>query len=637
MAAELVYDEEKDPWNDTWDLDSVWAPEPDPIEDPILISEQARNLPRVAASLYPSQFTEFAFRMPKTDELKDSEEEDDPFYMNFDAPAEEDEEYEEEEEEKPELKPGESPFFENFDFGARPYMRRIYDTPARRVLLMCARQVEKSTLLGNISLCYMSLVPSYRVLYVNSSATQAKTFSNDRIKEPIDTSPVLRKFTTRMLSANILEKQFVNQSKITLRYAFLNADRTRGIPAWDLKIDEFQDVLSDNIPVIEQCTAHAPKRYKRFTYAGTPKSLSNSIEIYWSRYSTQNQWVVPCERHGGEAGRFWNILGEKNIGKKSLVCEKCKQPLNPMAEGAQWAAMAQPGGKVSFEGYRIPQLMVPWKPWSEIIQDYERYPRDKFYNEVLGISYDSGLRPLTRDQVKDCCNADLHMADLEKFRALAFNQPVFCGIDWGTGENAYTVMTLATYVDQRFRVFYWHRFEGEQAGNIELQLQLIMELIEYFNVRIVGTDYGGGFSQNDTLVRKFGPQRIAKFQYMARANKKVAYNQKLGRFQVARTEVMSDIFNAIKRGRRIVEFPAWEEFESPHAEDMTNIFSEYNDKLKMIQYKHQPDKPDDSFHSLLYCWLASMLVIPRPDIIAPRREVNGQMVRNTDWGTGWQG
>jgi hypothetical protein len=32
------------------------------------------------------------------------------------------------------------------------------------------------------------------------------------------------------------------------------------------------------------------------------------------------------------------------------------------------------------------------------------------------------------------------------------------------------------------------------------------------------------------------------------------------------------------------------------------------------------DKPDDTFHAFLYCWMVSMIMKPRPDIIIPRRE-----------------
>lgn len=918
MAAEAVYTGFTD--EEVPDRE-IWSPEPELKEDPILLTQALRNLPKIPR-VKPSKFTGFAFFMPDEEGMG----------------------------------------FTNFSFEGRRHIKRMYDTPAKRILLFCGRQVEKSTMLGNIALCYMSMVPAYKVLYVSPSATQTKTFSADRIKEPIETSPILRKFTTNMLSANILEKQFVNRSKITMRYAFLNADRTRGIPAWMLQLDEFQDILSDNIPVIEQCLSHAPERWKRFLYAGTPKSLDNNIEYYRERLSTQGEWVVPCDRH---TPSHWNILGEKNVGKRGLVCEKCGELIDPMGERAQWARMVE---KAPFESYRIPQLMVPWKPWEEILLDYERYPRDKFYNEVLGISYDSGMRPLTTEQMRAVCNPNLHMVDYENYRDLSYSQPIYAGIDWGchdedtriltdsgykyfrdltdddkvaqwdvdtremsfvkpkvrtvrewdqpllhlktkggldtmvththrmrvgsrqgstwltesagelaerggnvtfvghvswkgeeretftlpglpkssgysgseprvfrmddwlellgyllseggvcfdgdrpsclkmsqretvnpekyvrmqdcldrmgipystfpnpstgdvnwtiygkqywqwvadncgthadqkrlprellflsprqlrilfnalldgdgyvdpregcasgayystskglcedfqelcirlgkrcivrlhkpaegnrktrwralwstgrdytfnkpsskiervpykgkvyccsvpsgyivterngcvsyqgnTGEHSYTVITLATYVDMKFRCFYAHRFVGEEVDP-PIQLERICELLTYFNVRLVGTDYGGGFDRNDHLIRKFGPQRIWKYQYVARAQKKVEWDTKLGRFKAHRTEVMSDIFNAIKRGKEC-EFPRWEDWRDPYGQDFLNIFSEYSETLKMVQYKHGVDKPDDTFHSFVTCWLASMMVQPRPDIILPRKE-----------------
>lgn len=548
----------------------IWKPEPDIWESPSILEEAKTKLPKLA-SILPSQFAEYAFRMPNED--------------------------------------GE---YSPFSFEERKHLRRIYDTPSKRVLLTCSRQCEKSTSVGNVALCYSCMVPAYRSLYVSPSATQTKTFSNDRIKEPIETSPILKRFTTKMLSANILEKQFVNRSKITMRYAFLNADRTRGIPSYLLAIDEFQDVLSDCLPVIEQCLSHAPEKWRRYIYAGTPKSLDNNIEYYRTNMSTQGEWVVPCDRH---TPRYWNILGEKNIGRKGLVCEKCKELINPRHQDATWARMVE---DAPFEGYRITQLMVPWKPWSEVLLDYERYSRDKFYNEVLGISYDSGLRPLTSEQVRVCCKEDIHISDYEKYRNMSYKQPFYMGLDFGSGENSYTVVSIATYIEMRFRVIYMHRFIGEDTTPT-VQMEKVRELVDYLNIALIGTDYGGGFDRNDTLIRWFGPQRVWKYQYMARCKKKVEWDSKLGRFKVHRTEVMSDIFNAIKRGNQC-EFPRWEEFKEPHGQDMLNIFSEYNKQLRMIQYKHRIDKPDDSFHSLLYCWLVSMIKHPRPDIICPRRQ-----------------
>ena len=560
-----------------------WEPEEEPFEA-FLTDDEAEHIRRHASpGILPSQFAAFAFRMPSAD--------------------------------------GQT--MEKFSFEGRRHMYRIYDTPAKRILLCCGRQVEKSTLIGNRMIIYSCLVPNFKTLYVSPSSTQTKTFSSDRIKDPLETSDVLRRFTTTALQQNIFEKQFVNRSKITLRYAFLNADRTRGIPSWGIFIDEFQDILGDNVPVIEQSSSHAPPNWQRFIYAGTPKSLDNTLEYYRSGstaqgrpMSTMGEWVVPCDAHGGEGGRYWNILGEKNLGKKFLICEKCGKQINPQTPDAQWAQQNADG---IYESYRIPQLMVPWRNWDDIMLDYSRYSRDRFYNEVLGISFDSGLRPISRTQVRACCKDDIRMSfeELEKYKNLAHGQPVWAGIDWGTGENSYTVLSLGTYIAGKFRIFYIHRFTGEETDP-ERQLEQIVSLLKYFSVKYIGVDYGGGHYPNDHLVRKFGPQRVQRYQYMARGKKKVAFNGPLRRWQLLRTEVMSDIFNAIKRQQ--LDFPSWAEFQEPFAQDMLNIYSEYNESLRMLQYGHRIDRPDDSFHSVLYCFLVSMISVPRPDIIAPNKE-----------------
>jgi hypothetical protein len=138
-------------------------------------------------------------------------------------------------------------------------------------------------------------------------------------------------------------------------------------------------------------------------------------------------------------------------------------------------------------------------------------------------------------------------------------------------------------------------------------------------VRLIGTDYGGGFYPNDFLIRRFGRERVMKYQYVARVAAKLRWEPKFHRYIVHRTEAMSAIFNAIKRGN-VFEFPRWEEFKDLYAQDMLNIFSEYNERLRMTVYGHTAGKTDDTFHSILYCFLVSMIVKPRPDIIAPNKE-----------------
>lgn len=411
----------------------------------------------------------------------------------------------------------------------------------------------------------------------------------------------------------------------------------RGIPADCISLDEIQDILTDNIPVIEECASHSTltiggevHRGGIFMYSGTPKSLDNTLEKYWSEQSTQNEWVVPCHRHsiqtpGGPVTKiYWNILTEDHIGKDSLVCEKCNKPIYPMDPDSKWVSMnakilKSETIKKPFEGFHVSQLMVPWIKHNDILQKQATYSRDKFYNEVLGESYDSGTRPLTRQDVIENCDERLlltpeYQEHLLKFLGAAF--PVYAGIDWSGGSSgSYTVLSLGAYMgDSRFTIFYVHRFEGKESEP-QIQIEEISRLINKFRVQLIGCDYGGGFWPNDELTRRFGFQRIPKYQY-AQISTKVMWQDGLKRFLVHRTEVMSDVFNAIKR-RNIFRFPNWEQFQSPFGEDCLNIFSEYNEQIRQNVYKKSPNCTDDTFHSIVLCFLASMIRNPRPDIVAP--------------------
>lgn len=511
----------------------------------------------------------------------------------------------------------------DFSFKGREYLRKVYDTNAKKVLLLCGRQVEKSTTLGNRLLCYSALTNNFRSLYVAPSAEQAKVFSNDRIKDVIDASPMLRAYTSSAVNQAVFFKKFINYSQIRLRYAYLTADRVRGIPADLVLIDEIQDIMVDNIPVIEQCAFHSS--YKLFLYSGTPKSVDNTIQHYWTEFSTQNEWVVPCERHGGPNDTstwHWNILTERSIGKDSLICDKCGEAITARHPLAKWASMNPADAdddKITFDGYRIPQIMVPWVDWAEVTQAQEQYSRAQFMNEKLGMSYDSGVRPITRAQLKAICKPEIRLSDIETFRSLAQGREMFAGIDWGPGERAsYTTIAIGGYLGTgNFSIFWIHRFTGRDLDP-ERQLDLICQILSQLSVKVAGVDYGGGHYQNDKLIKTFGPRRVAKYQYNPRQKKKIYWEPSLQRYMCHRTEVMSDIFNAFKAKK--IDLPCWDDFNTPFGQDILNVFTEYNDRLRMNEYKKPPGKTDDAFHAILLCTLASMLVHNRPDIIQPTQE-----------------
>lgn len=522
---------------------------------------------------------------------------------------------------------------ESFNFNERPYMRRIYDTPSNRILLMTARQVEKSTTLAIKAYTYTCLIPHFKVLYVSPSSTQTKQFSNDRIRELLATSPALRVWYPEHMTDNVFEKKAVNRSQVSLRYAFLNADRCRGLSADMILKDEFQDLLLDNIPVIDEAASHSP--YRIFIDSGTPKSEDNPIHHFWSVFSTQNEWAVPCERHGlpKDPGTWhWNILDEANIGKHGLICSKCGHGISAMHPRATWVQTnhPHPGGTV-IEGFRIPQLMVPWIEWKDLLAKYRDMPRPRFMNEALARSFDSGQRPLTMEDLQANCDDTFEMtkafiSDLMK----RISSPIYAGIDWGQDSTkSYTVLVLAAYIDGKFTVFFAQRFEGMDADT-KVQIEKIKGLIQAFNVRRVGADYGGGHWPNTELLRTFGQDRILRFQY-AKTSTLMAWDSAVRRYKVHKHEVLGAVFAAIKR-RDVFRFPKWEAWRRPFGQDMLSIFSEYNERTRGTEFKKAMNTTDDTMHAVTFAFLASLVENPRPDLFRPSGAVDRALALAQDSG-----
>lgn len=465
-----------------------------------------------------------------------------------------------------------------------------------------------STFLGNMALSLCALHPGYRVLYVSPSGAQTQTFSNDRLRFPVETSPLLAPLA-RKQTQNVLLKVFSNQSQIVLRSAFLSADRARGQAAYLLLLDEFQDLLREHIPVIEPATSHAPPHLRRHCYSGTPKSMDNNIEHYRSGFnsagpmSTMGEWMVPCDRCGSKsgAGRYWQCLGEMNIDRKGLICDRCKQRIDPQHPDARWVHHRADG---QYESYRIPQLMVGWMQhpdkWAKLFDTFVTYPRAQFYNEVLGLSMDNADRPLLLEDIERCCVPDLSMTwkprgaksgvYLNDFLPRNWSSPVFMGIDWGLGTSSFTIITLGTYFRGKFTTIYAHRCTGQEL-DFEVQLQMIVDLIVQFDVKKVGCDFGYGAAHNDRLIRLFGPQRIYAFQHLGKAKKKIQRDPGTGRIKLFRTLVMADFINAIKR--RVLQFPRFPEFRTPYGQDFANITAEYSETQRILLYDHSSKTTHD--------------------------------------------
>jgi len=377
-------------------------------------------------------------------------------------------------------------------------------------------------------------------------------------------------------------------------------------PVWcGNSLDELQDQLSDNIPVLQECLSYRdednPKK-KYQIYSGTPKTSSHAIDTYWEK-SDKREWAVQCRGIGH--CNTWNILGYDNIGDRHLVCVNCGKRI--YAENGRWI-ITNPGAK--WVGFRIPQIMTPWTPIynpdsgvEDIKTKQKEYPIAKFMNECLAITYDEGTKPITQAEVYSCCDESLSHIWVPTKEIISSH--IFAGLDWGQGSGehpSYTVLTLgAKWHPNVLTIFYIKKFTGTDS-DIKSQPDKILKILKQFNVKLITADWGFGAYQNKILIEKYGAQRVMELQYVSGAKDKLKYHPTAQRMMGDRTMLLQDFFRDIQNQK--FRFFRKSQFKE-YAQDIFNIYTDYNEKRQIIKYDHAPSQPDDVAHSINYCSIAA--------------------------------
>ena len=491
-----------------------------------------------------------------------------------------------------------------FTFKGYEFFRQVYDSSCTSKLLKCARQVAKSTYVGNNIAVTGAAIPHFTSLYVAPTENQVTTFNKQKLDPTILYSPEFKKIwfsPANKVTNQATYKKFRNGSDIIMRSCFLSADSIRGISADQVALDEIQDILTDNIPVIRECMTRS--KYKYMLMTGTPKTNQHAIEFYWGK-STQFEWLIKCV-----SCNMWNLLGEENVRYKGLSCCKCSGFLD--RSRGQWVQTNLTGNPL-IEGYRIPQLMVDWIPWSgaegSIWDKYTTYSREKFYNEVLALPYDANSCPITLEELKDACDPNLSMVKHRQDRTALLSMRLAAGVDWGTSQEggSYTVLNIGGFTGAgRFVIVFSKRYHGQEAEP-EYQIADIRRILSDFSIDVIGLDWGMGFGMNSRLKGWFGDNRVHEFYSSDNQRNPMQWDNKGERWTLARTIMMTDLFRALKT--KNIVLPKWEHIKD-FAQDALHIFATEVTRGGSIvkRYDHIPMKPDDWFHSLMYCYLAAIV------------------------------
>lgn len=502
-----------------------------------------------------------------------------------------------------------------------PFFRGVYDIQVPEIVLKTGRQVAKSTCCANLMLIDSIMIPHFRTLYISPSREQTSKFSNTRLSKIIHYSPLIRNtYVNPKLPNNVLLQILANGSEMSLSYADDDPDRVRGITADRELIDEVQDILYDAvIPVVKECMANSDHGY--VIYAGTPKSMENTIEYIWKN-STQSEWIMECEGCGS-----WQFVdSSKSIGRTGIVCVKCDKSLNPRK--GKWYDF---NPRAHVKGFHISQPILPKNNdvpmrWRRILEKLETYSETKFKNEVLGMSDAIGTRYISQEELIELCDPNYFVRlplppGMQKgIRVIAG------GVDWGGGTGSADVVsrTVAwvfglTHEFKMKTLFFKVFTEDNPAANVEE----VAKIFDECGCQLVVGDAGGGAIANSMLRDRLGQQRVTQCQYGGGVgfDKLIRWSRQAKRYLVNRTASIDSFMMALKNQE--VVFPHVRQMATP----IQDILNEYEEMVQAGQqsggrrvWRHAPTAPDDCLHAQIYAWLAMKIIQGDIDFYENREE-----------------
>jgi len=476
----------------------------------------------------------------------------------------------------------------------RNYLLPIYDGGYKHIILRSGRQCEKSTTLCNKMVLNSITTPGFNNLYITCTKPQAKDFSDLKLDPILDSPPIQDYWIGRKLKfrQNVYFKKFINHSTIKLRYAMTRKQIYQGLSADMNAIDEIQDIPSDTIPLINETLSHSNYHYR--IYAGTPKGEDNTLDYWWSK-STRNEYFIKCQHCNR-----WNYLDLKNIGKDGLICRYCGKRIYP--KDGMWVRTGSPS---RIEGFRVSQLIVPWKQspdsWADLLLTMENYSEQDVYNLILALSYGVGVKPVTEMQLAELSRVTwMDTPDPDVLR-----YPIFIGIDWGTNlpGKADTILAVMVAVSPTdYRYIYFKRYHGVEWADSTVMMTDIIKQCRTFHGLIIAADWGYGATKNDILRNAFGWDNVWVMFESTALHSKIRWNQEAHFYTIGKTLALDDFFHDIQKAK--IFFPIWNKFR-PFAKDILSEHIEVNSRTRQMYYDHDPSAPDDTLHACLFAKVAA--------------------------------
>ena len=404
----------------------------------------------------------------------------------------------------------------------------------KRSYYKSGRQVAKTTNMSAHSVLQVGTQPHFSLLFVAPRYEQVRRISANYVRPFIEQSAISKLLQNKSVENSVLQKTFMNNSRMYFSFAFLDADRIRGLSVDGINYDEIQDIDVDFLPIIREVITASKIGLEK--YFGTPKTLDNTLQVLWER-SSQAEWVIKC------GCGFDNIPSAehhlmKMIGPEGPICARCGKPVNPRV--GRWIH-AIPENMATDAGYHIPQIILPLhyedsrypgrmpaqatEKWLDLLKKRDSYDQTKFMNEILGESCDVGVKLVTLTDIrtasvlnKNNWRSALDNVNRYSHRVLA--------VDWsGGGEDGMSTTTYCVVGRNvhtgKTECFYTARLHAALGHHEEAKI--LIDVFKAFRCYIFTHDFGGAGSIRETLMIQAGipVDRIMPFVYVRASVKKM--------------------------------------------------------------------------------------------------------------------
>jgi hypothetical protein len=394
-----------------------------------------------------------------------------------------------------------------FTAGMMPQFEALFSMQlSPNFILKCGRQVGKSSNMAAKSIVMSAMIPYFQTLFVTPQFEMTRRFSSNYVRPLLDFSPIADAVLSTSCEKSVLQKTMVNQAMMHFSYAYLDADRVRGIPADRCCIDEAQDINVDFIPEIVQTMGRSD--WKIMDLSGTPKTFDNAMEYYWEK-SSMAEWLIPCDVCSYINNPHVDADGLKMIGDKTLICAKCSTPLDSV--NGYWQHM-RPGAMTEFIGRHVPQFIMPYhyqnkRNWRKIVAaKHGGISKRLFYNEILGESCDVGAKLVTETDLKTASSLPVKMEYHTAQRLTRGYMFRALGVDWGgRGEDSMSFTKLAVIgmrADGRCDLLWGENLARFPDGGAEVAR--VVNVFNDYNCNALAHDTGGTAGMRDTMLAHVG-------------------------------------------------------------------------------------------------------------------------------------